>query len=97
MSHERIIRSAWHQIQKVRRMHGSSRHGSVVVDTKSNLILKGTLRVPTVAQGKRIQLVSTRTHIQSPALLGGLGLCCCHELWCRSQMQLRIPVSVAVV
>ena len=29
--------------------------------------------------------------------LSGLRIWCCHELWCRSQMQLGSQVSVAVV
>ena len=31
------------------------------------------------------------------ASLGGLSIRCCHELWCRSQMQLRSDIAVAVV
>ena len=31
------------------------------------------------------------------ALLSGLSICCCHELWCRSQMWLGSCVTVAVV
>ena len=31
-----------------------------------------------------------------PALTSGLGIQCCHELWCRSQTWLRPSVAVAV-
>ena len=37
-----------------------------------------------------------RTQDQSLALLGGSGICCCHELWCSLQTQLRSGVAVAV-
>lgn len=39
--------------------------------------------IPVVAQQKQIWPVSMRMHVQSLALLGGLGIQCCHELWCR--------------
>ena len=35
--------------------------------------------------------------VRSLALLSGLGIGLCHELWCRLQMQLRSSVAVAVV
>ena len=38
-----------------------------------------------------------RMQVQSPALLRGLGIWHCHELWCRSQMRLISRVAVAVV
>ena len=34
--------------------------------------------------------------VRSLALLSGLRIQCCHELWCRSQTQLRSQVSVVV-
>ena len=37
-----------------------------------------------------------RTQVQSLALLSGLRIQRCHELWCRSQMWLRSDISVAV-
>ena len=40
-------------------------------------------------------MVSTRTQVRSLALLGGLRTQHCHELWCRSQTQLRSGVAVA--
>ena len=45
----------------------------------------------------RTQLESMRIWVQSLALLSGLRIWCCHELRCRSQMQLRSGVAVAVV
>ena len=56
-----------------------------------------SIGVPIVAQQKRIQLVSMRMWIQSLALLSGLGIQHCHELWCRLQIQLRSCSAVAVV
>ena len=53
--------------------------------------------VPVVAQWKRIQLGTMRLRVQSLALLSGLRIQRCRELWCRSQMQLRSVVAVAVV
>ena len=35
--------------------------------------------------------------VRSLALFSGTGIRCCHELWCRSQMQLGSGVAVAVV
>ena len=37
-----------------------------------------------------------RTQVQSLASLGGLRIWCCHELWCKSQIQLGSGVAVAV-
>ena len=42
-------------------------------------------RVPVVAQQKQTQQISMRMRVQSLALLHGLKIQCCHELWCRSQ------------
>ena len=44
--------------------------------------------VPIVVQWKRIQLVSMRMWVPSQASFSGSGIRHCHELWCRSQMQL---------
>ena len=38
-----------------------------------------------------------RMRVEPPALLSGLRIQCCHELWCKWQMQLRFRVAVAVV
>ena len=46
---------------------------------------------------KRIQLGAMRLQVRSLALISGLGIRCCRELWCRSQMPLRSCVAVAVV
>ena len=52
--------------------------------------------VPVVAQQKRIQLVSMRMLVQSLALLSGLGICRCHELWCKLQIGFRSLIAVAM-
>ena len=62
----------------------------------SSFLLNGW-GVPVVLQGKRIQLVSMRMRVRSLALLGGLGIWHCHELWCRLQMWLQSGIAVAVV
>ena len=48
-------------------------------------------------QQKRIQLGTIRLQVRSLALLSGLRTQRCHELWYRSQTQLRIQHGVAVV
>ena len=45
----------------------------------------------------RIRLVSMRMQVQSLALLSGLKIRYCHELWCRSQTRLGSLVAMAVV
>ena len=62
-------------------------------------IMRNHLRnegVPIVAQWKWIQLVTMRLRVRSLALLSWLRIQCCHELQCRSQMQLRPCVAMAV-
>ena len=54
------------------------------------------LVVPIVAQQKQIWLVSMRLQVRSLASLSGLQIWYCHELQCRSQMQLRSGIAVAV-
>ena len=49
-----------------------------------------------MAQQKQIQLETMMLQIQSLASLSGLRIRCCHELWGRSQMQLRPSVAVFV-
>ena len=51
---------------------------------------------PIVAQWKRIQLGTMRLWVPSLALLSGLRIRCCRELWYRSQTQLRSRVTVAL-
>ena len=50
-----------------------------------------------MAQRKRIRLGTMRLQIRSLALVSGLGIWRCRELWCSSQMWLRSGVAVAVV
>ena len=47
-------------------------------------------------QWKRIRRGTTRFRVQSLALLRGLRIQRCRELWCRSQMWLGSPGAVAV-
>ena len=60
------------------------------------LRIKNFFEVPIVVQRKHIQLGTMRLWVQSLALLSGLGIQGCHELWCRLQTQLRSGVAVAV-
>ena len=68
-------------------------------------MLRIFLGVPMVAQRKQIWLASLRTQVRSPALLSGLRILSCCELWCRSQMQLGFrllwlqcrPAATAVI
>ena len=41
-----------------------------------------------MVQRKRIRLGTVRLQVRFLALLSGLGIQCCRELWCRSQVQL---------
>ena len=50
-----------------------------------------------MVQWKRIQLGTMKLLVQSLALLSGLRIWHCHELWCRLQMQLRSDVAVVLV
>ena len=54
-------------------------------------------RVPIVVQWKQIQLGTTRLQVQSLDSLSGLRIWHCHDLWCRSQMQLGSHIAMAVV
>ena len=54
-------------------------------------------RVPIVAQRKRIRLGTMRLQVPSWALLSGLRIQGCRELWRRLQTQLGSCVAVAVV
>jgi len=51
---------------------------------------------PTVAEWKRIRLVTMRTQVWFLVSLSRLGIWCCCELWCRSQTQLGFLVAVAM-
>ena len=50
-----------------------------------------------MVQQKQIQLVSMRMRVQSLALLSGLRIRHCHELWCRSQIPLGSRIAVTAV
>uniref|UniRef100_A0A8D1UWZ7 Galanin-like peptide n=1 Tax=Sus scrofa TaxID=9823 RepID=A0A8D1UWZ7_PIG len=53
--------------------------------------------VPDVVPWKRIRPGTTRFQLRSLALLSGLRIQCCCELWCRLQMWLGSHIAVAVV
>ena len=52
--------------------------------------------VPVLAQQKRIRLGTMRFWIQSLALLSGLRIRHCQELWCGSQTRLGSVIAVAL-
>ena len=56
----------------------------------------GLSGVPAVVQQKRIRLGTMRLWVPSLASLSGLKIWRCHELWYRSQRQLRSGIAVAV-
>ena len=62
-----------------------------------SLDLKLVKGVPVVAQWKGIRLLSMRMRVRSLALLSGVRIRRCLELWCRSQMWLKSGVTVAGV
>ena len=49
-----------------------------------------------MAQQKQIRLGTMRLWVPSLASLNGLGIQCCHKLWCRSQTQLGSGIAVAL-
>ena len=53
--------------------------------------------VPLVVQQKQIQLGTMRLRVRSLVSISGLRIRHYHELWCRSQTQLRSGVAVAVM
>ena len=55
------------------------------------------LGVPVVVQWEKSKLGTVRLWVLSLALLSGLRIWRCCELWCRSQTWLRSGVAVAVV
>ena len=79
---------------------GNSMHLCLVPDLREKSFNLSALnmisRVPVVAQWKQIQLGTMRLSVRSLALLNGLRIWRCHELWCGSQMRLRSGIAVAV-
>ena len=53
--------------------------------------------IPIVAQGKQIRLGTWRLWVRPLALLSGLRIWHCCELWCRWQTWLESGIAVAVV
>ena len=66
-------------------------------DNKIKCIIKESVGVPVVAQQKQIWLASMRMQVWALALLSGLRIRCCCELWYRLQMQLGAGIAVVVV
>ena len=75
----------WHKKQRVKRKQRPFQKGKKMGWKQEYLWLSGN------------KLVSMRIQVRSLALLSGLKIWCCHALWCRSQMQLRSGVAVAVM
>ena len=63
--------------------------------TNNDKVHKG-LGGPIVAQQKQIRIGTMRLQVRSLALLSGLRIQCCHELWCRLQIWLGSDVAVAM-
>ena len=63
--------------------------------TNNDKVHKG-LGGPVVAQQKQIRLGAMRLQVRSLALLSGVRIWCCHELWCRSQTRLESHIAVAL-
>ena len=59
--------------------------------------IQGLLGVLVVVQQKRIRLGTMGLQVPPLASFGGLRIRRCHELWCRSQVQLGTWIAVAVV
>ena len=60
-------------------------------------VIKKEIRVPFMTQWLRTRLGSVRIRVQSLALLNGIRIWRCHELWYSSQMRLGFHFAVAVV
>ena len=76
----------FHLINVGRRNQGNKNH-----------IRKSFQELPLWLRRLRIRLVSMRIWVRSLALLNGLSIWLCPELWCRSQMQLGSRVAMSVV
>ena len=62
----------------------------------SHCVEKWVLEFLSWLSGQQIWLGTMRLQVWSMALLSGLWIRCCHELWCRSQTQLRSGIAVAL-
>ena len=67
-----------------------------IIPNHWNLLERPYLEFPSWLGGWWTWLVSMRMWVRSLALLSGLGIPCCCELWCRSQMRLGSHIAVAV-
>ena len=63
---------------------------------RQSLTKEARTGVPLVVQQKWIPLGTMRSRVWSLALLSGLRIQSCHELWCRLQTQLGSGVAVAL-
>ena len=75
--------------------HPPNLGGEIYFSQSTDLIVN--LGVPVVAQQKQIRLGTMRLRVPCLALLSGLRIQHCRELWCRSQTKLRYRVALAVV
>ena len=60
-------------------------------------VKKAIVEFPLWFSGKQTQLASMTMQVGSLALLSGLRIQCCRELWCRLKMRLGSGVAVALV
>ena len=56
----------------------------------------GMMEFPSWRSGQRIRLGTMRLRVRSLALLSGLMIRHCRELWCRLQMRLGSCIAVAL-
>ena len=73
------------------------RSASQPADLQASLAKISKTGVPSWLSGQRNQLASMRMRVQSPALLSGLRIRHCPELWCRLQTRLGSCVAMAEV
>ena len=66
-----------------------------VLKIKSIFNKRGCQELPMWLSGLQTQQVSMKTRVRSLALLSGLRIWHCCELWCRSQMRLGSGIAVA--
>ena len=74
---------------------GASRKWEVVLLLSP--VKSSSLEFPSWLSGQRIRLGTMRLRVRSLALLHGLRIWGCRELWCRSQTRLGSCVAAAVV
>ena len=95
--HQPGSESLGHPGHLIWRYQGSSSLGLLQWFTSFGYLNLAWVVVPIVVKWKQIGLGNMRLWVQSLASFSGLRIWHCHELWCRSQMQLRSRVAVAMV